>query len=529
MLKRRDPQRSMFEIPFWAQGLIPEDSFHARMGRFWSQISRDEDFTEMYAENEGAPCLPPSMMSGALILQYFDDVPDREAAERVRFDMRWKLALGLPFDHQGFHYSSLSRYRSRLAEHGMERYAFDKLVRFAVEAGLLVTDAEQALDSTPIHGAAALQDTYTLLRNAIRKLLSAMGEGKRRQRRLAKRLKLEEYLTDKKPELDWHDSDARKAHLQDLIADAQRLLKEAEASSLPCDGEGSGAYILLRQLLFQDVEEAEDDQYQIREGVAKDRIISTVDPEMRHGRKSASTRFDGYKGHVAVEPTTALITNVEVRPANEYDGEAAEELVNEQQERYGLTPQAIIGDHAYTDAERRHRFSKQGIEVVGRVTRSNRGGRFSKSAFNIDLTAGKITCPAGHTTSHYKPRTDSQGRSWRKFYFPPKVCEACPLRAKCTTSKSMGRTIRLHPYEALLQAAQDYQETEDFKKRYRGARSAVERTISHLVRHGFRQARYFGRAKVKLQVLWAAAGVNLQRLMAMMEGRSELKLAVQPG
>ncbi len=173
MLGRRNSQRSSFEIPFWAEGLIPKDSFHSRMGRFWSEISRDDDLAEMYAENQGAPSVPPSIMSAALILQYFDDVSDREAADRVRFDMRWKLALGLSLDDVGVHYSSLSRFRSRLAEHGMERYAFDKLVRLAIEAGLLVKDAEQVLDSTPIHGAAAQQDTYTLLRNGIRKLLSA--------------------------------------------------------------------------------------------------------------------------------------------------------------------------------------------------------------------------------------------------------------------------------------------------------------------------------------------------------------------
>jgi len=162
MLGRRNPQQSLFEIPFWAQGLVPEDSFYARMGQFWSRIRRDEDLAEMYAESQCGPSIPPSLISGALILQYFDDVSDREAADRVRFDLRWKLALNVPLDDHGFHFSSFSRFRSRLAEHGLERYAFDKLVRLAIEAGVLIRDAEQALDSTHIHGAAALQDTYTL-------------------------------------------------------------------------------------------------------------------------------------------------------------------------------------------------------------------------------------------------------------------------------------------------------------------------------------------------------------------------------
>jgi transposase len=518
------------------------------MGRFWSQISKDEDLAEMYADNQGAPSIPPSIISGALILQYFDDVSDREAAERVRFDLRWKLALGLALDDQGFHYSSFSRFRSRLAEHGLERYAFDKLVRLAIETGLLVKDAEQVLDSTPIHGAAALQDTYTLIRSGVHKLLLAMGEGDRARRRLAKRLKLEKYLSKRKPELDWADSEARKAHLQELVADAKRLLAEAEATSPPEDSEGQAACALLHQLLGQDIEEVveltepgDDGHYQIKEGVAKDRIISTVDPQMRHGRKSSSTRFDGYKGHVAVEPTTGLITNVEVRPGNEYDGEAAEGLVSEQAERYALTPKAIIGDHAFrrcgkaaTDAERRHTFTQQGIEVVGPVGGHKRSGRFPKSAFQIDLDGGIVSCPAGRTTNKYTSYLDDRGRQWRTFFFPRKVCQACPLRARCTTArvamsttKRTGRSIRIHPYEAMLQAARAYQETDEFQERYRGARSTVERTIAHLVRHGFRLARYFGQAKVKLQALWVAAAVNLQRLMALMAHGLPPKPAVQ--
>ena len=534
MLGQCDPQGSLFRVPFWAQSLVPEDSFYTRMGRFWSQIAKDEDLAEMYADNQGAPSIPPSMISGALILQYFDDVSDREAAERVRFDLRWKLALGLALDDQGFHYSSFSRFRSRLAKHGLERYAFDKLVRLAIETGLLVKDAEQVLDSTPIHGAAALQDTYTLIRSGVHKLLLAMGEGDRVRRRLAKRLKLEKYLANKKPKLDWADSDARKAHLQELVADAERLLAEVRDTPLPEESEGQAAYALLHQLLCQDIEEVpdtaetgRDGQYQIKEGVAKDRIISTVDQEMRHGRKSSSTRFDGYKGHVAVEPTTGLITNVQVRPGNEYDGEAAEELVSEQAERYALTPKAVIGDHAFTDAERRHTFDQQGIEVVGRVGSPSRSGRFPKSAFQIDLAREMVTCPAGRTTIKYTRHLDARGRESRTFFFPRKLCQACPLRTSCTTAKRTGRSIRIHPYEALLQAARAYQETDEFKERYRSARSTVERTIAHLVRHGFRLARYFGQAKVKLQALWVAAAVNLQRLTALMAEGLVPKPAVQ--
>jgi hypothetical protein len=130
MLGRRKMQLSLFHMPLWAEGLVDGDSFYARMGSFWPQVSQDEDLANMYHPEPGKPSVPPSLLCGVLILQYFDDVSDREAADRVRFDLRWKLALNLPLDDRGFHYSTLSRFRSRLSAHGPERYAFASWCRW---------------------------------------------------------------------------------------------------------------------------------------------------------------------------------------------------------------------------------------------------------------------------------------------------------------------------------------------------------------------------------------------------------------
>jgi len=519
MLGKRNSQRSLFQVPFWAQELIADDSFYARMGVFWRQVSHDEDLAGMYEENQGRPSIPPSILSGVLILQYFDNATDREAADKVRFDLRWKLALDLPLDNQGFDYSNLSRFRSRLAEHGQERYAFDALLRLAIAAGFLRRDAEQVIDSTPIYGAAALQDTYTLLRNGLRKLLVAMGEKDPARRQLAKRLKLEQYLGGEKPELDWADPEARRAHLQELVAGAGRLLAEARSADLEAGSEAQGAQVLLEQLLAQDVTQDDAGHPIIRRGVATDRVISTVDTEMRHGRKSASTRFDGYKGHVAVEPETELVTDVLVTPGNAYDGEAVEPLVDEQAARYYLRPQAVVGDQSVIDAERRHALCQRGIEPVGKVSSQRLGGRYAKADFQIDLAKGAVTCPAGHTVREHRERTDQHGRLRQIFTFPRELCQACPRRMQCTTAQRTGRTIQIHPYESLLQAAREEQQTDAFKQRYHAARSTVERVIAHLVRHGFRQGRYFGLAKTLFQALWAAAAVNLQRLMTLLSER----------
>jgi transposase len=518
MLGTRDPQGSLFQVPFWAQGLIDSDSFYARMAKFWPRISRDEELAMMYSE-EGRRSLPPSMLTGVLILQQFDNVSDRDAAERVRYDLRWKLALGLPLGDKGFHYSSLCVFRRRLMEHKQERYAFDALLSLAIEAGFLVRDAEQVIDSTPIHGAAALQDTYTLIRNGLRKLLLAMGEKGSHRHRLVKRLGLSRYLSPQKPDLDWADPKARQAHLQELVADARRLLEEVQSMELEEDGEAAGARLLLEQLLEQDIREDDEGKPTIRQGVAKDRVISTVDPEMRHGRKSSSTRFDGYKGHIAVDPESELITAVAVTPANVYDGEAVETLLDTQEQSHGLKPSAVAGDHAVIDAERRHMLEERGIAAVGKVTTQRPGGRYAKADFQIDLLQDTMTCPAGHTLHGSRKRTDSRGRPTRCFIFAWEQCQACEHRARCTTAQGTGRTVHLHAYEALLQDALVAQQAAGFLECYRSVRSTVERVIAHLARHGFRQGRYFGAEKTLFQALWSAAAVNLQRLMGLISAR----------
>lgn len=528
MIGKRDPQRTLFQIPFWAQGLVAMESFYARMGAFWSQVSRDEDLEEMYDDSQGKPSIPPSLLCGVLILQYFDDVSDREAADRVRYDLRWKMALDLALDDRGFHYSTLSRFRSRLMEHGQERYAFDKLVQLAIAAGFLKRDGEQAIDSTPIHGAAALQDTYALLRNAIRKLLLAMGESPSQRRRLAKRLELSEYMTGRKPELDWSDPEARREHLQQIVGDAERLMAEVEIASLPDGSDAQGALVLLEQILAQDIDTDDEGQHEIKQGVAKDRVISTVDPEMRHGRKSASKRFDGYKGHVAVDTESELVTEVAVTPANVYDGEAVEPLLDNEATHHDIVPQTVVGDQSVIDGERRRILADREIEAVGKVAIQRPGGRYAKADFDVDLEQGTVRCPAGHIVDEGNEWRDEQGRVWQRFAFPRQLCQDCAQRDQCTKAQRTGRTVTLHPQEALLQAAREEQEKEGFHERYCHPRSMVERVISHLVRHGFRQARYFGLAKTLFQALWSAAAVNLQRLMGLISSRKEeqaLKIA----
>ena len=174
MLGRRNPQRSLFD----AQSLphrVPADSFYSRMGAVSEVLFSDDDLKDLYCADNGRPSLPPSLMCGALLLQFYDDVSDEEAVERLQFDLRWKVALDLCLDYAGFDPSSLSYFRRRLVEHGQERYAFDRFVAVGRAAGFIPDKVTLLIDATPVKGAGAVQDTYTLLRKGVRKLLKAAG------------------------------------------------------------------------------------------------------------------------------------------------------------------------------------------------------------------------------------------------------------------------------------------------------------------------------------------------------------------
>ena len=139
------------------------------------RIVADEDFADCYSSSQGRPSIPPSVLAKVLLLAFRDGLSDERAMEAVRFDLRWKVALGLPVDHPGFHATSLVRFRARMLLCDKERIVFERSVELAGELGLVSGGTEQILDSTPMLGAAAVQDTVTLVRAGVRKLIDAVN------------------------------------------------------------------------------------------------------------------------------------------------------------------------------------------------------------------------------------------------------------------------------------------------------------------------------------------------------------------
>jgi Transposase DDE domain len=379
---------------------------------------------------------------------------------------------------------------------------FERTLEKAVEAGIFKGKLTAIIDSSPVHGAGAVADTYELVRGFMRQVVRAGGERLSEQAREAA-----EPFCGPKPDIDWQDPTVRKAHLADLVAAGMALLVEAAGID---DPEVAAPAELLAQVIDQDVERDDDGNPKIRQVVARDRVISHSDPEMRHGRKSASRRFDGHKLDVIGDEDSELILGVDVRAANAGDGDGAVGLLEAVQGIDGVEVETLLGDMAYSDGDVREAVEAAGAELVAKVPPVTNGGRFPKTDFEINLQAGSVTCPAGVTTTDVRPARDHKGRSATRFVFAPATCAACPLLARCTKAKG-GRQIMVGVHEARIAAARAAQADPATKALLR-RRSKVERKIDHLQDLGMRKARYRGRRKTRLQALLAATVANFKRL-----------------
>jgi len=513
MMGRRDSQRSLFDARTLPHR-VPEDSFYGQMAAVSDSLFGDEDLEEMYCPDNGRPSEPPPLMSGVMLLQLHDDVSDREAVERTMFDQRWKVALGLPLDYEGFHPTNLTNFRKRLLEHGKERYAFDRFIAVGRAAGFIPDKVTLLTDTTWAKGAGAVQNTYTLIRKSMRKVLRGLGyatPGKRRGLSPQVQALVATYVDkNRKAEIDWSDPEQRAAQLKTLVQDAETVLDLAAEHS--DDAELRASAWLLTKILGDDIVDDESGDPQIGEGTAPDRIISVTDPDMRHGRKSRSHRFDGFKVSVSSDLTSDMILDIADVTAAGGDGQHLLPTVRRTEAQAGVTVERALGDGAYGSGQNLEACAQHTDHPIDLMTPCRRPAdpEVHKWAFRIDSEAKTATCPRGITVSG-RDRHDRQGRPFLLFRFPRDRCEACPLFERCVRSKKHGRSVRTSPYEAYLKAQRERQETAEFQALY-PQRSRVERIIAELVYHGLRRTRYLGQDKRQMQRLWRAAALNLKRL-----------------
>jgi len=529
MLGLRSDQRGLFEADHLYLDYIGRSSFYGFLASQRGQLFRDEDFAELYCAVNGRDSVPPSLLATALLLQSHDRVPDDEAKARADFDIRWKVALGVAIDEKPFAKSTLQLFRAHLILHEKVRAIFQRSLQFARHTGYLKGHRmKAALDTSYILGRGAVKDTYNLLADGIIQVVRALAALESQKAEVwAREHGLGRYFGSSvkgEANVDWDDEKSRRAFLQSIVGDAEQILglaRQVQGQFREGDSKRQGiveAAQLLGQLLLQDVE-CREDGVALKEGVSRDRIVSVHDPKMRHGHKSSSTRFDGHKAAVAVDTDSQLIMAAEVLPGNAPDNRGALELVQQSEENTGMEVEETMGDAAYGDGATRQAFADAERTLIAKVPGRPDKAYFPKEDFKIDLESGTCTCPAGQVTQvccRLKSHPDGQG-GWQRpwgFVFDARVCGTCNLRPRCVASKKgKGRTVSLHPQEALLQQARALQHSEEFAE-YRKRRQVAEHRLARLVQLGIRKARYFGRVKTLFQVLLAATVANLTLVAA---------------
>ena len=485
---------------------LREGSLYRLLADHGQVMFPDGYFADLYAESaRGRPTVPARVVATVMLLQAFEGLSDREACDRLEFDLRWQAAAGADTGCRAFHPTVLVGMRNKLRASARPRRLFEDTKVAARAAGAMKHRA-RVLDSTPVLDAVATQDTVTQLRAAIRKVLVGLGAvGSPLAATVRRALRRDDdYAGPGKPPCDWDDPAAREALVDELVTDALAALGALDGQAVPAAA--SDAVDLLALVAGQDVEAGEDGMFRIARKTARDRVISTVDTQARHGHKSRHRHFDGYKAHLSVDPDSELIDEVAASAANAPDRDAAAELLDEHA-RGDVKPE-VVGDSAYGDAATRAGLEAQGFTVTAKCPPArNAAGRFPKDRFTVDLDQATVTCPAGHTAV-IVPAARGGGRA----AFRP-WCATCPLRPDCTASRR-GRTITIHPHEAVLQRARAAQRDPAWQQRYKTDRPIVERKVSHFTRRawGGRNARTRGLARITTDLLTRAGALNWARL-----------------
>jgi DDE family transposase/transposase-like protein DUF772 len=536
VLGRRSPQASLFDGDQIYLDHVGRNTFYAFLARERHRLFRDEDFAGLYHESWGRPSVPPSTLCVALVLQTYAGCSDQEASERAAYDQRWKVALGAGEMERPFAKSTLQMFRAQLLVHGKEMELFEASLEAARRASVLRRDGQVrvALDTTRILGRGAVKDTYNLLGDGIVRVMRVLArQSGKPLEEWARAKELAHYLgSSLKGEagIDWEDGEARQALLGQLVEDAERVLELARRARGGCapgsqdEDDLVKASEVLGQVLAQDVERKPEGEVEIRQGTSADRVCSVHDPEMRHGRKSKTTRFDGHKLGVAVDVESQVITAVDVMAGSAKDDEDSLELAEQSEQRTGLEVESALGDCAYGSGPNRERFEKAGIELLAKVPAPRSSEFYGKHEFEIDLERMTCRCPAGQVTSKLRRHgyeRDKAGRPVRlrqAFQFEAAICAACPLRQQCyKPDRREGRQIEVTGHETRIQAARAWQQSPQYE-RFRIERQVVEHRIARLAQLGIRQARYVGRTKTRFQALLAATVANLT-LVADLRGR----------
>ena len=507
----------MWDVSSVAGHLLPAGSVFAFLAEHRSRLVPDGLFADLFPSGRGRPSIPGEVVASVIVLQALQGLTDREAAEAVTFDLRWKAACGYAIDAGGFHPTTLVYWRKRLAASDRPQRIFEVVREVIAQTGALTGKHRRALDSTVLDDAVARQDTVTQLIAAIRRVARDVPDAKDLVAIECTRLAAasgQDYTAIGKPRIAWDDEAAREGLVTALVNDASALLAALPVEQLAeAGGKPAEAVALLALVAGQDVEPAEgsdgtDGRWRIARRVAPDRMISTVDPDTRHAHKTVERRQDGFKAHVVVEPDTGLTTMARLTKTNGPDNSDATvgaTLVVADPTLGAGAPVEVLGDSAYASGTMLATLSgKQWTPLVKPwPIRPAIPGGFTLDDFTHDPVAVTLTCPAGVTRPISAKGSVTFGAA----------CRGCPLREQCTTARD-GRSLTLGEHHQLQREHRQRATDEGFQKVYRRHRPMVERTLAWLTR-GNRRVPYRGVVKNNTWLHHRVAAVNLRRLLAL--------------
>jgi transposase len=516
-----------------AHAAFPDGNVYLRLRDELGTLFDDELFTAVYA-SEGQPALHPWQLALVSVMQFLENLSDRQAAQAVRARIDWKYALGLELTDEGFHYSVLSEFRTRLVQGSLEQALLDTLLQRCQERGWLKARGRQRTDSTYILGAVKALNQLELVGETLRHALNVLATV------------APEWLKPQVPP-DWFERYAER--IEDYRLPKEKAERDALSATIGEDG-----YTLLASLeqattqpewawlkelpAVRILKQTWAQQYRQVDGQAQrltpkemvpvsEWYRSPYDEEVRYGRKRD---FDwiGYKVHLTEccdDDLPHLITQVETAPATQQDHHALKAIQAELADK-DLLPQQHLVDAGYISAKRiLESRDTHAIELVGPVHvdpswQAHTPGAFDVSQFAIDWERHTVTCPQGEHSIAWHPGKDAKGESVVTVWFARSTCQACPLRARCTKAQATGRsmTVRFPPerHEMLL-AARARQQTPEFHAVYQ-ARCGIEGTFCQTTRNtGMRRARYIGQRKTHLQHLFTALATNILRLVRWLE------------
>ena len=429
MQGRDDGQHQFLDVESLAGHLLPEGSVFGFLAGHRHVLFPDDAFADLFPSGRGRPSIPADVIASVMVLQTIHNLSDRETADAVTFDLRWKAACGFAVTETSFHPSVLTYWRRRLAASERPHRIFDAVAEVIAQTGVLAGKRRRAIDSTILDDAVARQDTVTQLIAQIRRVARQVPAAAQ----FIAGLSGHDYSKPGKPDIAWDDPAARDLLVTALVNDALAVLAHLEGAELS-DAQ-SEVVALLALVAGQDVEPAEgtdgtDGRWRIARKVAPDRVISTVDPEARHAHKSREKKQDGFKAHIVVEPDTGLVTAAALTKASGAANSdaargaellAADTSIDE--------PVEVLADSAYGSGEMLTAIQAAGHRAIIKPMPINRAVRdgFTVDDFDVDHDGRTITCPAGVVRSIGAKGQVAFGV----------VCSTCPLRVEILTDGSV--------------------------------------------------------------------------------------------